>query len=251
MSKAHKPIRIVPLRPTGDMIGAARPSAAAAKLTYRNGPLLANVKVFTIFWGTAWQQSSDSKVPAQLNSFFDYILGSPLMDQLSEYNVPKYQIGHGSHIGTLNVTSPDASGTIQDGAIRKFIQKLIAGGKVPKSDANTLYFIFLPTGVTVRQGGSASCQQFCGYHDAIGGKTFCAVMPYPDCSGCLGSMSALDSLTVTASHELCEAITDPVPGEGWYDDTNGEIGDICAWTTKKVGQYTVQKEWSNRANSCV
>jgi len=64
-------------------------------------------------------------------------------------------------------------------------------------------------------------------------------------------MAVFDSLTVTASHELCEAITDPVPGQGWYDDNNGEIGDICAWTTKTVGQYTVQQEWSNSANACV
>jgi hypothetical protein len=50
---------------------------------------------------------------------------------------------------------------------------------------------------------------------------------------------------------LCEAITDPVPGQGWYDDTHGEIGDICAWQTKSVGPYTVQLEWSNKAGQCL
>jgi len=77
-------------------------------------------------------------------------------------------------------------------------------------------------------------------------------MPYPDCQGCTGNnLSTLDALTVTSSHELCEAITDPIPGQGWYDQNNGEIGDICAWQTKQVGNYTVQKEWSNNANNCV
>ena len=76
-------------------------------------------------------------------------------------------------------------------------------------------------------------------------------MPYPDCSGCVGSLSAIDALTSTSSHELCEAITDPVPGQGWYDDQNGEIGDICAWQTKKLGAYTVQLEWSNNAGACI
>jgi hypothetical protein len=28
--------------------------------------------------------------------------------------------------------------------------------------------------------------------------------------------------------------------------TGGEIGDICPWQTKKIGQYTVQKEWSTK-----
>jgi len=76
-------------------------------------------------------------------------------------------------------------------------------------------------------------------------------MPYPDCAGCTGALAVTDALTSTSSHELCEAITDPVPGQGWYDDQNGEIGDICAWKTKKLGAYTVQLEWSNKAGQCV
>ena len=64
-------------------------------------------------------------------------------------------------------------------------------------------------------------------------------------------MVALDALTTASSHELCEAITDPIPGQGWYDDQNGEIGDICAWQTKRLGPYTVQLEWSNKAGRCV
>jgi hypothetical protein len=53
-------------------------------------------------------------------------------------------------------------------------------------------------------------------------------MPFPNCSGCLGGMTSLDALTSTSSHDLCEAISDPAPGQGWYDDRHGEIGDICA-----------------------
>jgi hypothetical protein len=131
------------------------------------------------------------------------------------------------------------------------IQQQISAGALPASNPNTIYFVFLPSGVTVTQGGSASCRDFCGYHDAIGNDIFYAVMPFPDCSGCSSNLSTFAALTVTASHELCEAITDPIPGEGWYDNQNGEIGDICAWQTKKVGAYTVQKEWSNQAGRCV
>jgi hypothetical protein len=122
---------------------------------------------------------------------------------------------------------------------------------LPQPNANTLYFVYLPSGVTVTQGGSSSCQAFCGYHDAINSQIFYAVMPYPDCSGCMTNLATFDALTATSSHELCEAITDPVPGSGWYDQNNGEIGDICAWQTKQVGNYTVQKEWSNSSNACV
>jgi hypothetical protein len=122
---------------------------------------------------------------------------------------------------------------------------------VAKPTPSSLYYVFLPPGVSVTKDGGASCSSFCGYHDAIGGQVFYAVMPYPDCSGCTGGLSALDALTATTSHELCEAITDPIPGQGWYDDKNGEIGDICSWQTKQLGVYSVQLEWSNAAGKCI
>ena len=99
-------------------------------------------------------------------------------------------------------------------------------------------------------GGNRSCQSYCGYHNNVG-KVYYAVMPYPSCTGCLGGLQTFDALTATSSHELCEAITDPVPGSGWYDDTNGEIGDICAWSFKQMLGYTVQLEWSNQQQKCV
>lgn len=126
----------------------------------------------------------------------------------------------------------------------------MSSGTLPAPDANTLYFIYLPPGVAITQGGSRSCQAFCGYHSEINGQLFYAAMPYPGCAGCTGGLQPFDALTSTSSHELCEAITDPVPGQGWYDGANGEIGDICAWRTKTLGAYTVQLEWSNTASQC-
>jgi len=41
---------------------------------------------------------------------------------------------------------------------------------------------------------------------------------------------------------LCEAITDPIPGQGWYDDANGEIGDICALEDQEGWRLHVQLE---------
>src|SRR5207302_3612447 len=142
-------------------------------------------------------------------------------------------------------------GSVTDAWIRKTLKQAIAGGGgVPRPAANALYFLYLPPGVVLVQGGGRSCQAFCGYHDAIGGKIFYAAMPFPNCTGCLGGLSALEALTSTSSHELCEAITDPIPGTGWYDDIHGEIGDICAWRFKKLGKYNVQLEWSNQAKQC-
>jgi hypothetical protein len=235
--------RIVPLRV------AAAPAIGQPQLTYRGGPLLANVEVFIVFWGSDWQ-NSQSALASELTSFFQDILTSSLIDQLGEYSTGQFTIGHGQVIGTTVITSPQPGTTIADSDITGLLQNNIASGNLPQPNANTLYFVYTPSGSTVVQGGSSSCQDFCGYHDSPDGQLFYGVVPYPDCSGCLGGLPVDEALTQVSSHELCEAITDPVPGQGWYDDNNGEIGDICAWQTKTVDGWTVQLEWSNQAGSC-
>ena len=251
--RLNDPIRIVPLHLPSELY---RPSAGiaappAAQLTYRGGPLLEAVKVFTLFWGEAWQNAPNSDLASQVNQFFKFVVTSSLMDQLAEYDVSGKTIGHGSFIGTVTITQPMPSRSVTDAALQQILQEQIkSNSSLPKPDVNTLYFIYLPPGTAVVQGGARSCQAFCGYHDTFGNGIYYAVMPYPNCAGCLGGMSNLDALTSTSSHEFCEAITDPVPGQGWYDDVHGEIGDICAWQTKKSGKYTMQLEWSNKAGNC-
>ena len=262
-------IRVVPLhapRPTVSIDeladAAAEPSdselfdghapavATKPRLVYGGGPLLTRVQVFTVFWGKKWSADPGAGIATKVNDFFKAVLASPLIDQLAEYNVSGKAIHHGSLIGSKVITANAPSGSVTDTTIRSRLKKWISAHSVPPATANTLYFIYLDPGVVSIMGGSKSCSSYCGYHDAAG-KVYYAVMPYPNCSGCLGGLSAFDALTGTSSHELCEAITDPVPGSSWYDNDNGEIGDICAWHFKKVAGYTVQLEWSNAHNKCV
>jgi hypothetical protein len=240
------PIRIVPLR---EEIEAVAP-ASTPQLTYRGGPLLTAVEVVTVYWGSAWAGADTAQV-GKIDAFFDTILQSALLDQLAEYSTGSYTIGRGSRTDSVTVTNQDPPATLDDSAIQQFLQDGVGSGLLPAPTANTLFFLYLPSGVTVTMGGSASCSSFCGYHETVPNVLYYAVVPAPDCAGCLGSLSAFDALTSVSSHELCEAITDPVPGQGWYDDANGEIGDICAWQTKQLDGYTVQLEWSNSRGACV
>ena len=240
-------IRIVPMHTAH-----AAAAAATPRLTYRNGPLISAVDVFTIFWGPKWKAAPQSAMVGEINQFFDFVLTSALLDELAEYSVAKYPIKHGKRSGTTTITAPTLGTSVTDSAIQKMLQQQISTSKAfPKPTANRLYFIYVQPGVRVVMGGSSSCQAFCGYHNSIGSNIFYAVMPFPGCDGCTGGIVAFDALTSTSSHELCEAITDPIPGEGWYDDANGEVGDICAWQTKSLGKYKVQLEWSNKANRCI
>jgi len=242
---------IVPMR------AAVQPLAAPAHLSYGNGPLLTAVQVTTIFWGSGWQQPAQSALAGQVNQFFDFVLTSSLLDLLAQYSVPGQLIGHGSRIGTATVTASEpggGSGRVTDAQIQAALQSWIKSGAVAAPNANTLYFVYLPPNVTVLdpQGG-ASCVELCGYHWYIAGRSpqiYYAVMPFPGCNGCTGSLNQLEALTSTSSHELCEAITDPEPWSGWNDNSNGEIGDICAWQTQALGGYTVQLEWSDSQNMC-
>ena len=238
-------IRIVPLYVSAAL---AEPAAAAAQLTYRNGPLLTAVEVCTIFWGAAWHNAPAAILVGQLNAFFDAILTSALIDQLGEYSVPGAAIGHGSRVTSSVLDTVPTTPSLTDQQLRDALRSALPS--LPAPTPNGLYSIFLPPNVAVVMDGGRSCQAFCGYHDAIDNQIFYAVLPYPGCSPCVGDLDEFDALTSTASHELAEAITDPVPGTGWYDDTHGEVGDICAWRTKRLGDYVVQLEWSNAAQAC-
>lgn len=248
------PIRIVPLRVPGELIAPAPgvPAPPPPALTYRGGPLLGAVQVFSVFWGAAWADPAQRPTLDRLTAFFQFVVASAYVDLLAEYSTPVQKIGRGRAIGSATVADAGLGTTVTDSAIRHLLQTQVAGGgPVPAPTANSVYFVFLPPGVAVAAGGDRSCQAFCGYHDHIATQLFYAVVPYPNCAGCLGDLGVLDALTSVSSHELAEAITDPIPGQGWYDDNHGEIGDICAWQNTTLGGFTVQRLWSNRAAACI
>lgn len=243
-------------------IDAATAAVGAAQLTYRGGPLITNIKLVGVYWGSAWSAAQQQSVSrTTIDNFLGDLAQSAYIDLLAEYSVSGMTIARGTFQGSV-VLGADPGAQVSDDDIQALIQQRLADGTIPPWDANTLYALFLPSGTTVTQGGSASCQTFCGYHNAIvdpasnAALAYYAVLPYPDCSGCMqaadgSTLQPFDSLTSVISHEVAEAITDPIPGSGWYDDQNGEIGDICAWQLATVDGYTVQQEWSNQAGSCV
>ncbi len=265
-------VNIVPLQGTrivGTRVMAAEaaPALAPATLTYRGGPLIAAVKVFAVYWGSAWASTlPPSSGPqgvtrAAFDGFLSDLVGGIYMDLLAEYSTQNVTIGRGSLFGS-NTVGPDPASQVADTDIRTLIAGRLADGTIPPWDPNTLYAVLLPPGVTVQiSGGAASCSDFCGYHDAIldangNPVAYYAVLPYPGCQGCMQAqngtlLSDFDALTSVASHEVAEAVTDPVPGSGWYDDQQGEIGDICAWQLAAPDGYTVQQLWSNRHEACV
>jgi hypothetical protein len=233
------------------------PGAPSATLTNHGGPVIASCQAIPIYWGAAWATGTPASIANQLDGFFDYILTSTMMDMLAEYSTATTKIRHGSRPSSVHVAGSEpgtVSGgvrTVTDGEIQTALQGWIASHTIPAASANTLYFVFLPPDVVSAMGGSHSCTSYCGYHNHIGSTVFYAVIPYVTCNGCVFPSGIFDTLTEVASHELCEAITDPTLATWWDTGTGNEIGDICNRQTTRLGGYMIQTEWSNQASACV
>ena len=141
--------KVVPPKLDPSMTKAEIAAAPTTKLVFNNGPLLQSVKVFTIFWGSAWNTSEQTNVAKKLNDFFKFIVGSELVDQLAEYNIPDRQLNirHGEYLGTITITKPPTPVVVMDSMVQHVLQHEIAINRnIPRPTADTLYFIYLPPG---------------------------------------------------------------------------------------------------------
>jgi len=234
-------------------------SAQSAHMVYRGGPVISGVKVYTVFWSPS--------VPNQsaLNGFYATLVNGPYVDLLAEYDTPTQNIGRGKYIGSYVDGAAPSGSTLSDDQIRQELARLLDNGSLPAADANTLFMIHFPAGVSITMDSNTSCQQFCAYHSSFthgSGAVYYGIMPdfSGACGTCGGESTQLAGTTVVASHEVAEAMTDPNIGVanqsqdehqlGWYDDTNSEIGDVCEGQSATVEGYRVTKLWSNKANAC-
>jgi MYXO-CTERM domain-containing protein len=251
-------------------------NAATPHLQYYGGPVLSNVKVVAV----NWNNSVNSEVKSKMGDFYTAFTQSGLFDWLSEYNTPasggtNQKIGHGTFANSYTLSPSHTATTLADSDIQAELTAQINNHGLPPPDANTIYMINFPPGITITMQGSSSCQQFCAYHGTIAAagslpQMYYGVLPdlYPPsaCSlGCGGSTS-INNTTSVASHELIEATTDAAvglstsygPPLAWYDPqgSDGEIGDICngqqaTFQASTGATWTIQKEWSNMSGACI
>jgi len=249
-------------------LSSRRAGVSDPHLDYYGGRVLGHVKVDVVVWDRwSYGRSAHLTGTRSIESFFKAITASPYVDWLDEYDTPTQHIGRGSVEGVYTVHPPaaDNGATIGSNQIDDALRTSIAAGQLPKPSTTRLYAIFFPARKTISTPGGDSVSDFCAYHDTTtsGRSTvYYAVMPYEVGNrGCKMASTSFDSLTTVVSHELLGAITDPGVGlnrVAWYDRDNGEIADICAFTSSPVRVvgadgvgYTVQRSWSNRRGACV
>ena len=274
------------LDPNTAPIGFAAP--AGAHLTYHNGPIISNVQVIQVLYGSGSYNSQVAGTTSPtMGNFFADITSTGLISLLQQYNTnisggTGQVFGNGTFGGLFQIVpaAGNNGSTITDAQIQSELLAQINAGHLPgpTNDAlgnpNTLYMIYFPPGKTISQGGSNSCQAggFCAYHGTTSSTlnskhVLYGVMPDMQAgSGCAtgcGTSTVFGNYTSVTSHELTEAMTDAQvgiatvigPPLAWYDSNNGEIGDICNGQqgsyTANGTTYTIQLEFSNSANNCV
>jgi hypothetical protein len=278
----------VPWRDATGPVGFAAP--AGAHLSYFGGPIISNVQVIQVLYGSgSYNSQVAGSTSPTMGQFYGDITGSNsgLMSLLQQYNTnisggTGQVFGFGTFGGLFQIVpaAGNNGSTITDTQIQSELLAQINGGHLPApvndslGNPNTLYMIFFPPGKTISQGGSNSCVAggFCAYHGTTSSTlnskhVLYGVMPDMQAgSGCstgCGSSTVFGNYTSVTSHELTEALTDADVGIAttfaaplaWYDQTNGEIGDICNGQqgnyTANGTTYVIQLEFSNSANNCV
>jgi len=125
------------------------------------------------------------------------------------------------------------------------------------SDANSYFQIYTPSGIGSTYSG------ICGLHYFFNPAFGQILYPQPGCfpGAPYPNNDVADAAINISAHEIIETVTDP-QGNGWFfQNSSGEIGDLCAWIFgPRAGDgsnvmmnghsYVVQMEWSNAISGC-
>ena len=252
----------------------------------QGGPVVANAKVYLIFWGTAFSTSGTPEY-----SEFNYTIGgwSAVGGSSSYYSVMRQysNIGPGQFWGykienlaacgqpPSSYVSSNMAGPGNDPTIQNFLTCVFNNdASVPKpSDPNIVYVVLLPTATIAFQSDqfpncpSGDCYGSC--YSGIGNALLCGYHSYGTYSSSKFHYSVIPAMTnacacdgsrtydaktkefETSTHEVAETITDP-ENNAWKQNGYGcEIADLCDTDTDyEINGYPVEKLWSNADGLC-
>ncbi len=215
-------------------------------LSDHGGSVVSNAAFLPIFYNGATASALQSSVDGFVNSFSGSDPGMKVVTQYSKSgNAISATLTHSADF----VDSQAAPRRISDSGVQSYLTGLFNAGRVSANN-HTVYGVYLPQGTVSTLGSARSCSNYCGYHSSYtyNGQTILyAVFPYNDCSGCsLSGKTVANMATIVSSHEIREAITDPV--NAWWESSSGyEADDKCAWHNlyQQSGGAWVQPEYSN------
>jgi hypothetical protein len=289
INKAGEVVHILPTRKLAADLAAASAAVGFADngplLYHAGGKIMPSVISYIIYWTPPKLQTgavagwSAAYQNLQTRFLTDY-QGHSLANNNTQYyqtisGVTSYIHDTGGVSGVyVDTAAYPASGCsdsitpgncLSDAQIQAEIKKVMAlKGWTP--GMNKIFFVYTTKGEGSCYGASCSYTQFCAYHGNFGSvatPTIYANMPYAASPYCTASTSPngnveADSGASITSHELIEAVTDPMLN-AWFTAQGNEIGDLCAWNygTNTWGAlanqkwnghlYELQQEYDNHA----
>lgn len=214
----------------------------------QGGPTLASLQLVTLSFAADPNGAKDA-------AFGDFVVGSQWLKTVGA----DYGITAATHVKNVVLTQT-AGKTVKDADVQALVAASIANGSAPSGSGGVLYLVFYPPGSVVQSpfGGADTCVSvgnaaIGGYHwEGKSGTTPFAYAVVPTCTN-----EAFADIEASASHELMEAATDPLPSTkpAWVltDATNpwsaldGEVADFCELLTTTEGGHALQRVWSNSA----
>jgi hypothetical protein len=238
-------------------------SSAGMDLSFYGGPVQSGSNEYNILVNC----NDESCWGGLVATFQNDLFGSNMMSLLGQYNASGTYAASGDY-----PASYDTSSTLQDQDIYNILYNVITANNLPTGYGSEFH-VFLASGVSQCSQAAGGCyaQQYCAYHGSNDwsdiGHVLYSVEPYQAISGCEVSNTSspngvlADSTASTLSHETFETITDPdvaVNNVAWYNQTGGEIGDLCAPAAGvptgnvqlSADTWEIQMEYDNNIHDC-
>jgi hypothetical protein len=247
-------------RPTSRVITKTSGKAGAAiNFTNNGGPLLHDVDVEVIFWGSDFYNGVATPSAANVFNVIPTILSPDYTSCLLQYGCSPGNLV-GGWLVPWNPPNP-----FNDNDVANLISTMIfwPGGLPgfadpgdpqyvdPSGTSQVLYCVIMPVGVSNTNSG------FIGEHTYFGLSTPLAPNGINAHFGWVTNNGDINFITQVFSHELVESCTDP-EGSAWLGDPGTcaqggwcEIGDVCEGVVGTVDGVSVQAYWSNADNDCI
>lgn len=263
-------------------------------LNENRGWVLDHPDIHNIFWDTNWSKHNPWSRHA-INESTLQMIENGYSSSLTQYGVGTPTLG-GSHDSAAapecdvfgGATAPRQVTSMQLFEwITCVASHLHTQSRAPAS--NDLYVVLLPTHTTVVDGPSIgsfsiaginfpgltlplsqSCKAYTGYHFfglSLRGPFAYVVLPSACALSPAYKQTSYEALTESISHELVEAMVDPIVTQGWIDDaytgaslfTKAEAADLCLSSPGSlIASNAIANDfvdmsfyWSDTSNGCV
>jgi len=269
------------LRPPGAPGRDGTTNVETGHLTFHGGKVLRSLDLVPVYVGAYWQTLPGKRDRARNDAAMAALVKDPGHTGIwKEY---------GASPGTASPSKVLAGVTHRDWSkqdVEALIEAQVRAGNLDASDPERVFTLVLPPGATLRDGEASSTAGLGGFHGNVtardGHPVYYAVVVYSQrtgdrVNGIDFTGTPIDNVTITESHEITEAVTDPDVGLaiqtgdpnylGWYDDTTpmqrrdgtavldsfgrpmrgkGEIGDIPVLNAELEGDSALESAWGWR-----